>query len=206
MSSSYFTPGAPGGAEGQAAEPDDGARARLEAAAVELTEQTPNPAAAAAGVNAQLTERGPALPAESEYDALMDMLRKQAEQIQALSGQVGNLKKAADEKAAETGGPPVLRYAQAVADRLAATAVAHPDLGADHFAHPLAAAEQLIAQARQLHTGEVSDPAGVHNAAARLERWITRTHPRTSAKHVETLSTVADDLEQVRDEADKVAA
>lgn len=202
MPSSYFTPG---GAEGQAAEPDDGARARLEAAAADLTTSTPNPAAAAADVNAQLTERGPALPAESEYDQLMAVLKRQAEQIQALSGQVGNLKKAADEKAAETGGPPVIRYAQAVADRLAATAVAHPDLGADHFGHPLALADELVSAAKSAHS-DGADLGAVASAADRLERWITRTHPRTSAKHVETLSTVADDLEQVRDEADKLAA
>lgn len=199
MSSPYFRPpGAPDGAEDQAAE--------LPAADLSGLAGAPNPAAAAAGVNAQLTERGPALPAESEYDQLMDMLKRQAEQIQALSGQVGNLKRAADEKANETGGPPVIRYAQAVADRLAATVVAHPDLGPDHFAHPLAAADKLVSEAKKYHAGEVSDPAGVHNAAARLERWILRTHPRTSAKHVETLSTVADDLEQVRDEADKLVA
>lgn len=199
MSSPFFNPGAPDGAEDKAAE--------LPAADLSgLTAATPNPAAAAAGVAAQITERGPALPVESEYDALMAMLKQQAEQIEALSGQVGNLKRAAEDKANETGGPPVVRYAQAVADRLAATAVAHPDLGADHFAHPLAAADQLVSEAKKLHAGEVIDPAGVHNAAARLERWILRTHPRTSAKHVETLSTVADDLEQVRDEADQLAA
>jgi hypothetical protein len=209
MNSPYFTPGAPagGGPEDQAH--DDAARQAAAAAGEELRRQaeaSPGVAPEAAAVASQLTGRGPALPAEAQYDELMAAFKAQAAQIEALAGRVGTLQRAADERAVELGGPPVVRYAQAVADRLAATAVAHPDLGAEHFAHPLAAAGQLVDQAKALHGQEVSDPAAVHNAAERLERWITRTHPRTSGKHLETLAAVADDLDQVRDEADKLAA
>ena len=200
MSHPFFNPGAtdPGQQAGPA---DDAARAELEHQAATV----PNPAEQAETVAQQMTERGPALPAEAEYDGLMAMLKAQADQIEALTGRVGTLAKAAEDRNVAEGGPPVIRYAQAVADRLAATAAAHPDLGKAHFAEPLALADELVSGAQDLHrNGGGNGP--VWNAADRLERWLTRTHPRTSGKHVETLAAVADDLESVRDEALKAAA
>lgn len=207
MTSPYFNPGRPQVPEDQAPVPDDQAAAHAAAAADLLRQVAENPGVQpeAAATAAQMTERGPALPAEAEYDSLMAMLKKQAEQIEALTGRVGTLQKAAEDRAVADGGPPVIRYAQAVADRLTATVAAHPDLGKAHFAEPLAAADELIAGATDLHRSG-GGVGGVWNAADRLERWLTRTHPRTSGKHVETLAAVADDLESVRDEALKAAA
>ena len=200
MNSPYFNPGTPAPAV-----PDDQAAAAARAELEHQAATVPNPAEQADQVAQQMTDRGPALPAEAEYDGLMAMLKKQAEQIEALTGRVGTLQKAAEDRNVADGGPPVIRYAQAVADRLAATAAAHPDLGKAHFAEPLAAAEELVSGATDLHrNGGGSGP--VWTAADRLERWLTRTHPRTSGKHVETFAAVADDLESVRDEALKAAA
>jgi hypothetical protein len=157
-----------------------------------------------AATAAQMTQRGPALPAESDMDKLMAALKEQSEQIAALQGQVGVMQKQADERALATGGPPVVRYAQAAAAKLAATAVAHPDLGPDHFAVPLAAAEQLLTAATAL-SKDGSDPAGVETAAGKLRRWLDVTHHRTSGKYID-MSALRDDIETAVDEAAKLAA
>lgn len=183
----------------------DAQKAFLAQSAAAHAVETPSPAADQAAAAAAMTERGPALPAESEMDALMQALRLQSEQIAKLQAQVGVMQKQADDAAVASGGPPVVRYAQAVADKMAATAVAHPDLGPDHFAFPVAAAGKLLEEAKSLHL-EGGDPAGVENAAARLRRWLDVTHPREGRKHVEAFAALRDDLETAVDEALKLAA
>ena len=183
----------------------DAQKAFLAQSAAAHAVETPSPAADQAAAAAAMTERGPALPAESEMDQLMDALRRQSDQIAALQKQVGVMQKQADDAAVAAGGPPVIRYAQAAADKLAATAVAHPDLGPDYFAVPLAQADELIAAATAMHKNG-GDSGGLEQAAGRLRRWLEVTHPRQGRKHVEQFAALRDDLETAVDEALKLAA
>lgn len=169
------------------------------------TAAAPSPAADQAATVAAMTERGPVLPAETEMDKLMAALRAQSEQIEKLQQQVGVMQKAADERSAAEGGPVVIRYAKGAADKLAATAVAHPDLGKDHFAPALEHVGALVDATTALHKGEGS-LEDVETAAGKLRRFITVTHPRTGQKHVEGFAAILDDLETALDEAGKLAA
>lgn len=165
----------------------------------------PSAAADQAATAARMTERGPLLPAEQQADELMAMLRAQADQIAALTQRVGVMQKASEERDVAEGGPPVVRYAQAAADKLAATQVAHPDLGKAHFARPLELVGQLVDAATALHKdgGGTDD---VEKAAASLRRWMDVTHAREGRKHVESFAAIRDDLETALDEALKLAA
>lgn len=194
-------------------QPDPGAADLSEAqraflaqqAAAHAVEGQPSPAADQAAAAAAMTERGPLLPAEEEADSLMAMLRQQAEQIQALTDRVGVMQRQADERAEAEGGAPLVRYAQAAADKMAATAAAHPDLGPSHFARPIALAGELVTAAGDLHKNG-GDSAGVEKAAGALRRWLDVTHPREGQKHVETFAAIRDDIETAVDEALKLAA
>lgn len=164
-----------------------------------------DPAASQAASLSQVTDRGPLLPAEAEADSLMDMLKAQAEQIKALTDRVGVMQRQSDERAEADGGAPLLRYATAAADKLKATAVAHPDLGPGHFARPLALADELVTAATALHR-DGGDTAPVEKAAGGLRRWLDVTHAREGRKHVETFAAIRDDIETAVDEALKLAA
>ena len=190
--------------------PDQGAELTPEQKAFLLAQQarqaaeSPSPAADAAAATAQMTQRGPALPAETEMDRVMALLKAQSDQIASLVQQVGVMQKQADEATAAAGGPPVIRYAQGAADKLAALQAAHPDLGKDHFAVPLAAADELVNAAVGLskNGGASTD---VETAVGRLERWLTKTHWRTGRKFID-FSAVLDDVATAAEEAIKLAA
>lgn len=186
------------------AELTDEQKAFLLAQQAQQAAASPSPAAQQAATVAQMNERGPALPAESEMDKVMALLKAQADQISALTSQVGVMQKQADEATAASGGPPVIRYAQAVADKVDALKAAHPDLGKDHFDVPAQAAGDLVTAATTLSKeGGSSQP--VEAAAGTLERWLTKTHWRTGRKFID-FSAVLDDVGTAVDEALKLAA
>lgn len=196
-----YDPGAPEGAD-----LTDAQKAFLaQQAAAHAVEGQPSPAADQAATAAAMTDRGPLLPAEQEADGLMAMLKKQAEQIEALTQRVGVMQKQADERAEAEGGAPVIRYAAAAADKMRATAAAHPDLGPSHFARPLALADELVTAAGDLHR-DGGDTSAVEKAAGALRRWLDVTHPREGRKHVETFAALRDDIDTAVDEAYKLAA
>jgi hypothetical protein len=182
----------------------DTQRAFLAEQAARHAANAASPAADQAATAAQMTERGPALPAEEQMDKLMAALAAQADQIAALTAQVGVMQKQNDEQQEAVGGPPVIRYAKAVLEKVNATAVAHPDLGPDHFAEPKDAAQALVDAATALNKtgGATTD---VESAATRLDRWFTRTHWRTGKKFID-FSAVVDDVATAVDEALKLAA
>lgn len=196
-----FPPGTP-----DPAELTDAQRAFLAQQAAAQAVQSPSPAADQAAAAAQMAaaERGPVLPAESAIDQMMALIKAQSEQLEALQSQVGVMQKQAEEAQAVVGGPPVIRYAQAVAEKIAALKAAHPDLGAGHFDVPAAAADELVTAATDLSkNGGASD--AVESAAGKLDRWLTRTHWRTGRKFID-FSALADDAERAVDEALKLAA
>jgi hypothetical protein len=188
------------------AELTDEQRAFLLARQATQAATAPSPAADQATAAAQMAqaERGPELPAESAMDQMMALIKAQSDQLASLTAQVGVMQKQAEEAVAASGGPLVIRYAKGAADKLAATAVAHPDLGKDHFAAPLELAGQLVDAATDLSKNG-GDSAPVEKAAAGLERWLTKTHWREGRKFID-FSAVADDVETAVVEALKLAA
>jgi hypothetical protein len=190
--------------EDQDAGLSDAQKAYLAVQAAQHVADAISPAADQAATLGQMTERGPELPAEADMERLMAALRLQSEQIEVLQQQVGVMQKQTEEREAVLGGPPVIRYAQGAADKIAATAVAHPDLGKDHFAAPAAAAADLLGAATALSRSGGS-AAAVESAAARLDRWLSKTHWRTGRKYID-FSAIADDVEQAVEEAAKLAS
>ena len=175
---------------------------RQQAAAQAAT--SPSPAGEAAGVAAQMSERGPLLPAEEQMDALMAALRAQSEQIAALQAQVGTMQKQQAEALAASGGPLVTRYAEGARDKIAAHITAHPDAPAGHFEPLTAAAGQLVDAAAAI-AKDGGDAAPVEKAAAAVGRFISRTHVKAWGKHIDW-SAVLDDVETAVEEAIKLAA
>lgn len=181
-------------------------RAFLLARQAQQAVASPSPAADSRAAAAQMAsaERGPELPAESEMDQVMAIIKAQSAQMAALMQRVDVLQRQATERDAELGGPPVVRYAQGAADKIEALVAAHPDLGKDHFAAPRAAAKTLVSAATTLAT-DGGPSAPVESAVATLERWFGRTHWRTGRKFID-FSAIGDDLATAAEEAIKLAA
>lgn len=192
-------PGAP-----SVGELTDEQRAFLTAQTAAQAAVSPNPAADAAENMAQVVERGPTLPAEDAIEQLMAAFKAQSEQLEALRSQVGVMQKQADEATAASGGPPVIRYAQAALAHLEAMAVAHPDLGKGYFAPVIEQAQTLVEAATDLSKNGGS-PAHVEQVAGSLERFLTKTHWRKGGKYID-FSMLADTVETVLEEAEKLAA
>lgn len=161
----------------------------------------PSPAADQAATAAAMTERGPALPAESEMDAFMARMQAQfddmAKTIETLKAQQAEALKA-------NGEPYAVRYANGAADKLAALAAAHPDAPQGHFAAVIDAAGRLAEQAAAIVKGSGKLPE-LEQAADAVVRFATRGHGRGWNKHVDW-SAILDDVETAVDEARKIAA
>lgn len=164
-------------------------------AVVDHTTQQPNPAAEQAATMAQVTERGPLLPAEEEMDKFMTLLKEQSEQIKTLQGQLGTMQEQQQAALSAAGGPMPTRYASAVAEKAAAAVAAHPDAPDGHFAPLTKAAADLKTAAAAVVKGS-GVAADAEKAAAAVEKFITRTHWKAWGKHIDW-SAMADDVEAV---------
>lgn len=161
---------------------------------------TPDPVAAAAGTAAAMTERGPTLPAEEELNSFM--ARMQADYAR-MAAELETLKTQQAQALAGAGGPLTVRYAQGAADKVAALVAAHPDAPQGHFAALTAAAEKLHAEAQAVAKG--GGALGVlQDAAAAVERFALKTHPRAWRRHIDW-SAILDDAETAAAEAVKLA-
>ena len=176
---------------------------RQQAAAHAAT--APSPAGEAAGVAAQMGERGPLLPAEEQMDAMMAALKAQSEQIAALTAQIGTMQKQQAEALAASGGPMVTRYAEGARDKIAAHVTANPDAPAGHFDELTGAAGQLVDAAAAIAKDAAAGTGPVEKAAAAITRFVSRTHVRQWGKHIDW-SAALDDVETVVEEALKLAA
>src|SRR5215469_2952461 len=166
---------------------------RQQAAAHAAT--APSPAGEAAGVAAQMGERGPLLPAEEQMDAM----------IAALTAQIGTMQKQQAEALAASGGPMVTRYAEGARDKIAAHVTANPDAPAGHFDELTGAAGQLVDAAAAIAKDAAAGTGPVEKAAAAITRFVSRTHVRQWGKHIDW-SAALDDVETVVEEALKLAA
>lgn len=163
-------------------------------------------AQAATAATIESGARGPLLPAESQIEELMAQLRAQSEQLAQQQKALTAVQRQMEEAQAAQGGPLTIRYAQGAADKLAAVATAHPNnpLGTAHFDEARQAVSDLVDATKGVVKGTGS-PDAVHGAVARIERFITRTHPRQGGGHVDW-SAILDDLELAASEAAKLAA
>jgi hypothetical protein len=162
----------------------------------------PSPAADQAASAAQMTERGPTLPAENDIEAFMATVKAQMADMQA---QLQLYKQQALEAQAAAGTPMVVRYAEGARDKVTAMAAAHPDAPQHHFKPAVAAATALADAASSLHNGAGATIDDVRDAAAKVETFATRTHWRTWGKHVDW-SAILGDVEETVEAGVKLAA
>lgn len=166
---------------------DAQARAAAESAVITTT---------AADSAAQMTERGPLLPAETDIENLMALLRQQSDALASLQKQVGVMAKQTEEAQMAAGGPLTVRYAQAVADKLAAHAAAWPD---HDFSGAIAAAGSLVDAAQAVVRGDTSVGGRMQAAESTVRRLLARL------PHVD-VSAVLDDVALAVEEGLKLAA
>ena len=176
--------------------------AALKQEAAAHTQAQPNPAGEQAATNAQMTDRGPLLPAEEEIEKLMAAFRQQADQISKLQGQLGTMQQQQDAALASQGGPLATRYATAVADKVQATIAAHPDAPADHFAPLVEAASALKEHAGTIVKG-TNVMSDLEAAAGKVTKFIDKTHVKAWGKSIDW-SALADDVEAAVVEAAKL--
>lgn len=165
--------------------------------------QTQQAAAESAGITqtaaqtaAQITERGPLLPAESDIEALMAALRAQSDQIAALSKQVGVMQAQTEQAQAASGGPLTVRYAQAAVDKLAAHSAQWP---AHDLSAAAAAAGDMLAAAQSVVKGNAAAAPVLQSAESAIRRLAGRL------PHIDW-SAILDDVATAAEEGLKLAA
>lgn len=147
------------------------------------------------------------LPAEDQMDAVMAEFKAMTERLRKLESDAAATRQQYAAAVAALGPPEVAVYGKAIADKLVSFRNANPDLGT-HFdaviekARPVATAAQAVLDG----TGHVEDVTRDLQAVVEaVDRFITRTHPRTAAKPLD-FSALASDLEYVMAAAEKLAA
>lgn len=152
------------------------------------------------------TDRPERLPAEDEHDRLMAEFKAMSERLSAMEGQLSQAKSDYAAATAKLGPPEVATYGRAILDKLVSFRNAHPDLPG-HFdrvieqARPLAEAAQNVIDGQ----GHVSDVTGqLDNVISAVERFVTKTHPRTSGKPLD-FSALLSDLDYAAEAAGKLA-
>ena len=176
------------------------AQAQLAKAAADLraeggADQDP---ALEAQVREQVT-REVLLPMEQKIDDLVAKFSAEsAEQgalIRALQAQLAGAQQAA-------GVPDVVKYAEAVRDRLQ-NAADLSGMPKEHWAGVLETAGTLADAAKQ--AVQDRDGSGLDKGVAAVERFITRTHPRTSNQRIEHFPAVMADLDELLSAAERIA-
>lgn len=157
---------------------------------------------ASATAQAQMREsvtRDVLLPMETKFDAFMakyaeDSAAKDAELV-ALRAQLAGAQAAA-------GTPDVIKYAEAVRDRLA-NAAELSGMPKEHWAPVLDKANKLAADSRTAMQDQT--PGILERGIADVERFINRTHPRTSNQTIEHFPTVLADLDELVSACERLA-
>jgi hypothetical protein len=176
------------------------AQAQLAKAAADLraeggSDQDP---ALQAKIREQVT-RDVLLPMEQKIDDLVAKFSTEsAEQgalIRALQAQLAGAQQAA-------GAPDVVKYADAVRDRLQ-NAADLSGMPKEHWAGVLETAGQLSDAARTAVQDQ--DGSGLGKGIAAVERWVSRTHPRTSNQRIEHFPAVLADLDELVSAAERIA-
>lgn len=170
------------------------AKAAAELRAAGGAEQDP---AVEARVREQLT-REVLLPMESKIDDLVAQFAKDSAtkdaQIRALQAILSGAQQAA-------GVPDVVKYAEAVRDRLA-NAAELSGMAKEHWAPVLEQAGQLADAAKQAVQDQ--DGSVLDKGMAAVQRFIERTHPRTSNQRIEHFPAVLADLDELASAAERI--
>lgn len=148
----------------------------------------------------QQVTRDVLLPMEQQINQMMADAKASQD---ALKAQIAALQQQLVSTQAQLGPPGVVKYAQAVRDKLVSVAASKQNIGQDHFADVITLGGKLADDAAQVGTGEAK-PDVLASTVSAIERWLTRTSPRT-AGHIEGLPTILADLEYVAEEAAKLA-
>lgn len=164
--------------------------------------------AAAAGAQAGVTPNDGTLPHELQVEQEFARLRAQNEDMMARLAAMERERRLERQAHIAALGEPILeRYAAGVRDKMRTHAVMHPALGHAHFGRALEASSALYEEAHRAIQSGGNDLAGVVQRAKEVERFVTRTHPRTvpgNAHHVD-FSSVLYDLELMLEEAARLA-
>jgi hypothetical protein len=156
---------------------------------------------AAASTAAQMTDRGPLLPAEETIDQLMAQIKAQSDAIAALTSQVGTVQAQMADAQTATGGPLAVRYAKGAADKITALATQWP-------AHDLSAAADAATKLVDTATAAAKGSVKPGDSSARATfTAATGVIGRTLRKlpHVDS-SAILDDLELAAEEGAKLLA
>jgi len=152
-------------------------------------------AMAAAGAHA-------GLPHEDTMNAEMEALRKMVESMGSDLARIQAERQQERQAAISALGEPILlRYAKAVQGGLHTAVAMHP-AAAEHLAPAVANADKLVDAASDAISTGANDLGTVATLASRIDRFITRTHPREVpglARNLD-LSTVAHHLEYLIEE------
>lgn len=156
-------------------------------------------AMAAAGAHA-------GLPHEAAMDAEMAALKRLVESMGADLARI-QAERAGERQAAiaAMGEPILVRYAKAVQAHLHTAVAMHP-AAAEHLAPAVADADKLVDATSEAISNGANDLGAVATLAARIDRFLTRTHPRqvpVLARNLD-LSTVAHHLEYLMDEGQRL--
>lgn len=146
------------------------------------------------------------LPHEATMDAEMAALRKLVESMGADLARITAERQGERNAAiAAMGEPILLRYAKAVQGGLHTAVAMHP-AAAEHLAPAVATADKLVDAASDAISSGANDLGAVATLAQRIDRFITRTHPREVpglARNMD-LSTVAHHLEYLIEEGQRL--
>lgn len=142
------------------------------------------------------------LPMEQQITDLMAEVRQQQA---ANNAEIALLRQQLAAAQAQAGPPEVVTLGQAVADRIASAAASSPaGLPASHFASVKSAAEQLAQASKD--AVQAGDGSKLPDMIGAIEKWIVRTHPRTSGGVVvEHFPALLDDLDRLAEAAGKLA-
>lgn len=190
------------------AAPVDPGQAQRQVAA-HLGAAAPAPGVTDAQLGAQAYAQGAhaGLPAEDDQDTQMAQMRAQFEdmvrRVEAMERE-----RALERQAhiAALGEPILERYAAGVRDKLHTHRAMHPGMQ-DHLSRVTRTGDQLYDAAHKAIASGANDLSEVAGLASQVERFITKTHPRTgagNASHID-FSSVLYDLELMLEEAAKLA-
>ena len=156
-------------------------------------------AMAAAGAHA-------GLPHEATMDAEMAALKKLVESMGADLARIQAERQGERQAAILALGEPILiRYAKAVQAGLHTAVAMHP-AAAEHLASAVADADKLVDATGAAISDGANELGAVGTLAARLDRFLTRTHPRevpVLARNLD-LSTVAHHLDYLIEEGQRL--
>lgn len=154
---------------------------------------------------AQMTDRGPLLPAEEAISQLFEQLKAAQEQMAAMGDRLVRAEQQAQAARQLAGPPAIATYADGIAAKLAGHRDANPDLPRGHFDDVIAHATELAQHAKTLADGDASSANRLEGLAEKVGRFVTRTHLRKTGKQLD-MSAVLDELEAVLEEADKLTS